>query len=98
MATARIRSLDSQIVNLEKLAVLSTTRGIGIGKKLMEDALEILEQKNIFKVVIHAQEDVTGFYQKLGFGPVEERWVEETICYMAMEKSLLHQESCQKIL
>jgi predicted GNAT family N-acyltransferase len=35
---------------------LSTARGQGIGKKIMEKAIEVVAQKNIQEVLIHAQE------------------------------------------
>ncbi len=39
VGTARIRYLDDKTAKIERLAVLSTARGQGIGKKIMENAL-----------------------------------------------------------
>jgi predicted GNAT family N-acyltransferase len=67
VGTARVRYLDNQIASIKKLAVLSNARRQGIGKKIMEKALELAAQKNIKEVVIRAQEYVKGLYQQLGF-------------------------------
>jgi predicted GNAT family N-acyltransferase len=93
VATARIRYVDSQLAKIENLAVLSTARGIGIGKKLMENALEIVEQNNIPKVVIDVPENVREFYKKLGFDTLSEKWTYDSISYVEMSKDLLGTES-----
>ena len=93
VATARIRYVDSQLAKIENLAVLSTARGIGIGKKLMENALEIVEQNHIPKVVIDVPENVREFYKKLGFDTLSEKWTEDSISYVEMSKDLLGTES-----
>jgi predicted GNAT family N-acyltransferase len=67
VGTARVRYLDNQIASIEKLAVLSNARRQGIGKKIMEKALELAVQKNVQEVVIRAQYYVKGLYQQLGF-------------------------------
>ncbi len=41
VGTARMRCLSEQSTSIEKLAVLSTARRQGIGKKIMEKSLEI---------------------------------------------------------
>lgn len=67
VGTARIRFLDASTVKLERLAVLSEARNQGIGRKIMESALEFLINEKIVTVKIHAQTAVKHFYQTLGF-------------------------------
>jgi predicted GNAT family N-acyltransferase len=88
VGTTRIRYLEQKIAKIERLAVLSTTRGRGIGKQLMEKALERVAQKNVREVVVHAQEYVKGLYQKLGFEQVGERFEEAGIAHVKMIKRL----------
>lgn len=45
MGTARIRDLDNQTAKIGRLAILSIARGQGIGKKIMEKAIEIVDKK-----------------------------------------------------
>jgi predicted GNAT family N-acyltransferase len=75
VGTARIRCLSKQITSIEKLAVLSTARRQGIGKKIMEKSLEIAAQKNVEELVINAQEYIKGLYQQLGFEQEGERFM-----------------------
>jgi len=88
VGTTRIRYLEQKIAKIERLAVLSMTRGRGIGKQLMEKALEIAAQKNVQEVVVHAQEYVKALYQKLGFEQVGERFEEAGIAHIKMIKTL----------
>jgi predicted GNAT family N-acyltransferase len=88
VGTLRIRYLDKQLAKIERLAVLSTARGQGIGKKLTEKAIDVLEQKEISKVMIHAQEYVKGLYEKLGFEQVGGIFEEAGIPHVKMIKYL----------
>lgn len=88
VGTARIRYLDSQTAKIERLAVLSTARGKGIGKEIMEKAVEIAKQKSIQQVVVNAQEYVKGLYQQLGFEQVGEIFDEAGIPHVKMIKRL----------
>jgi predicted GNAT family N-acyltransferase len=88
VGTARIRYLDHKTAKIERLAVLATARGQGIGKKLMEKALDVAAQKDIKEVVIYSQEYVKGLYQKLGFEQEGERFEEASILHVKMRKPL----------
>jgi len=88
VGTTRIRYLDDQTVKIERLAVLSTAREQGIGKKIMENALSFIASKNIREVVIHSQEYIKSFYQKLGFVEEGEIFEEAGIPHVKMRKSL----------
>ncbi|MFN6560376.1 MAG: GNAT family N-acetyltransferase [Nostoc sp. ChiSLP01] len=88
VGTTRIRYLDGQTAKIERLAVLSTARGQGIGKKIMENALFFLASKNIREVVIHSQEYIKDLYQKLGFVEEGQIFEEAGIPHVKMRKSL----------
>lgn len=88
VGTARIRYLDNKTAKIERLAVLSIARGQGIGKKLMEKALDIVAKRNIKEVLIHAQEYIKGFHQQLGFEQEGEIFDEAGIAHVKMRKKL----------
>lgn len=88
VGTARVRYLDNHTAKIERLAVLSTARGLGLGKKIMEKALEIATQQNIKEVVIHAQAYIKGLHQKLGFQEEGEIFEEAGIPHVKMRKKL----------
>ena len=88
VGTARIRYLNEQIAKIERLAVLSTARGLGIGKKLMQEAIQVAKQNNVQEVVIHAQEYVKGLHQQLGFKQIGEVFEEAGIPHVQMIRQL----------
>jgi len=88
VGTARIRYLDHKTAKIERLAVLATARGQGIGKKLMEKALDVAAQKDIKEVVIYSQEYVKSLYQRLGFDKEGQRFEEAGIPHVKMRKRL----------
>jgi predicted GNAT family N-acyltransferase len=88
VGTARIRYLEQQTAKIERLAVLSTARGLGIGKKLMVKALDVAQENNTQDIVVNAQEYVKDLYQQLGFEQVGERFEEAGIVHIKMIKRL----------
>ena len=88
VGTARIRYLDYKTAKIERLAVFPLARGKGIGKQMMEVALDIAAKKNIQEVVIHAQQYIIGLHQKLGFEPEGEIFEEAGIPHVKMRKKL----------
>ena len=89
VGTARIRFLDDKTAKIERLAVLPIARGQGIGKKIMEKALEVIASNNIPEVVIHAQEYVKGLHQQMGFEEEGEIFEEAGIRHVKMRKWLV---------
>ena len=88
VGTTRIRLLDETTAKLERLAVLPNFRKYGIGRKLMETALEFLSKRNFLIVRIHAQAAVKEFYQKLGFVAEGAIFEEAGIPHIKMSKQL----------
>ncbi|MCC5607187.1 GNAT family N-acetyltransferase [Nostoc sp. CHAB 5834] len=86
VGTTRIRYLDYKTAKIERLAVLSTARRQGIGKKMMIKALEVIATKNIPEVVIHAQEYVKILYKKLDFVEEGHIFEEAGIPHVIMRK------------
>ncbi|MEH1951005.1 MAG: GNAT family N-acetyltransferase [Nostoc sp.] len=90
VGTARIRYLDDKTAKIERLAVLSTFRGQGIGKKIMENALQVIANQNIPEVVIHAQEYIKDLYKKLDFIEEGEIFEEVSTLHVKMRKVFSH--------
>lgn len=71
--TARIL-LKGETAKIGRVCVLPRARGIGLGAKLIEAALELARgQSGLTRAVLGAQIQALGFYEKLGFtafGPV----------------------------
>lgn len=88
IGTARIRYLDDTTAKIERLAVLPIARGKGIGKLIMEKAIELAAKKKIGEVIIHAQKYIQGLHQKLGFEPEGAAFEEAGISHVKMRKKL----------
>ena len=68
--------------------VLSLTHKIGLGKRLMQDALpKIYEEFGMKTILIHSQKHAEEFYLKLGFLTVSDVFLEEGVEHVTM---LLH--------
>ena len=69
--------------------VLTTERGKGYGIKVMETAMEVCrKQLGCSHIVVHAQVQVTGFYEKLGFRVTSDIFDECGILHKRMETDL----------
>jgi predicted GNAT family N-acyltransferase len=88
IGTARIRSLDNGAAKLERVAVLLTYRGRGVGRAIIEAAIEFLQQQQVAEIKLNAQLHTTLFYQKLGFEPYGEEFEDAGIPHIQMRRSL----------
>ncbi|MEM7725882.1 MAG: GNAT family N-acetyltransferase [Cyanobacteria bacterium P01_A01_bin.45] len=91
VGTARIRYFQGDIAKIERLAVLPSARGNGIGKQIMEKALEVIENNknnNTREVVIHAQDYIKKLHQQVGFEIDGETFQEAGITHVKMIKKL----------
>jgi predicted GNAT family N-acyltransferase len=86
IGTARLRYLSNQLVKIERVAVLAAYRGQGIGKQIMQTAIQFLDQNNIPVSKVHAQTHAASFYQKLGFEPQGEAFYEAEILHIEMKR------------
>ncbi len=66
--------------------VLIRQRGLGLGKKLMEDGIDaVCERMRPERICIEAQEYAIGFYEKLGFCVTSDVFMDAGIPHVAME-------------
>ena len=84
LGTARLLA-DGQI---GRMAVLAGERGRGIGRKLLDLAVEQAKQQGLTDVFLHAQADVTDFYRKAGFVVTGGTFMEAGIEHVPMRMQL----------
>jgi predicted GNAT family N-acyltransferase len=81
VGTARWRRTEKGI-KLERFAVLEEYRGNGIGEALVESVLSyVLPEPTVY---LHAQKEVIGFYEKLGFSSKGDTFIEADIVHQKM--------------
>lgn len=84
VGTLRLRILNAQTVKLERLAVLASFRGQGIGSALTRAALSQSQRQGYQQVVLHAQQYIVPLYAKLGFQAQGEPFTEAEIPHIKM--------------
>ena len=66
--------------------VLTTKRGVGLGGKLLKDALQVIRSREgVKKIYLEAQTYATGFYKREGFEIVSDEFLEDGIPHVQME-------------
>ena len=69
--------------------VLTLEHKKGLGSELMKKSIEgIKKEFNPEKIIVHAQKQAVGFYEKMGFNSVSDEYLEEGIPHITMEMSL----------
>lgn len=76
VGTVRLIAESETVGKLGRLAVISDARGLSLGKKLVQLVIHDAADRGMDSIIIHAQYDKQGFYEKLGF--VVEKGDEET--------------------
>lgn len=88
VGTARIQFLGAKQAKLERMAVLKSSRNMGIGKGIMSFIAEELKSKQVEKVILHAQQGAVEFYKGCGFKELGLPFWEAGIKHTKMERVL----------
>ena len=67
IGTARVVFPDDNIAKIERMAVLKSFRGKGVGKGIISFLNEELKRMKITHIILHAQYQVIDFYKTCGF-------------------------------
>ena len=88
IGTARVRFPEAKQAKLERMAVLKPFRCRGVGQGIVSFLVRELKNKQIEKIVLHAQHGVVGFYQSCGFSALGVPFEEADIEHLKMGKKL----------
>ena len=87
VAAGRYRLYDEQTAKLQRIAVLSTYRGHGLGRQLIELMEKEISEHNISAIILDAQLSAETFYRKLGYvTESEETFLDAGILHVRMKK------------
>ena len=75
IATCRFYETDPMTVMMGRVVVLPEFRGRQLGRKLVEEAQRWIRELGYREITIEARTTATGFYEKLGFGRIDDRIV-----------------------
>ena len=88
LACCMLTREDKNSLRLRQMAVQNNLQGKGIGASMMNFAELLARDKGYKKLIMHARETALGFYEKLGYKVVGDRFLEVTIPHFVMEKKL----------
>lgn len=71
-----------------RMAVLADQRGTGLGRRLLDEAIEQAKSRGLARVHLHAQTQAVGFYRKAGFLPEGGEFMEAGIPHQTMSLAL----------
>ncbi|HHW90259.1 MAG TPA: GNAT family N-acetyltransferase [Clostridiales bacterium] len=87
VAYARAK-VKGEVLRLGRILVKKEYRGQGLGKAIMKYCEEIAKQNNCAVLELHAQHQAIEFYEKLGYEPIGDYFLEANIKHKKMKKYL----------
>lgn len=78
-----------KVWHLGRICVRKPWRGCHLGQKVMQGLEEAARERGAEKLVLSAQVQAKGFYEKLGYHPYGEEYLDEFCPHIAMEKTIL---------
>lgn len=87
VGAGRFRELNGY-GKVERICVLSSYRGKGAGKLIMEKIHEFASTSNIKRLKLNAQEHAIPFYENLGYTVVSDTFLDAGIPHKTMEINL----------
>ncbi|KAG0379251.1 hypothetical protein BGX24_001137 [Mortierella sp. AD032] len=89
VGTARLYKYSPTVGKIGRVAVLSSTRGSGLGRLIMESLEEyVIERTDLEKLALSSQVPRKGFYEKFGYKESGEEYLDEGQPHIYMEKTL----------
>lgn len=87
IGTCRIIN-EGKVAHLGRVALLKEARGKGYGEFLLAEAEKICQSFGFEKIVLGAQVRALGFYEKSGFVPYGDIFLDADIDHRMMEKKI----------
>jgi predicted GNAT family N-acyltransferase len=85
IGAGRFRNLDG-IGKVERICVLSNSRGTGAGKLMMDKIEQYAKQNNYSALKLNAQTQAIPFYSKLGYEIISDEFMDAGIPHRTMKK------------
>jgi predicted GNAT family N-acyltransferase len=88
VATGRLVARDDGVGILGRLAVVESERGTGVGAAVVRALEQSGRELGLERIELHAQTHALSFYQRLGYEPYGDEYVEAGIEHVSMDKVL----------
>ena len=77
------------LVKMRQVAVETQNQGQGIGRKLVQEAERICQQKGVAEIILNARSSVLGFYESLNYIKEGEAFNEVGLPHVKMRKTFI---------
>src|SRR5262249_39313486 len=77
-----------EYAKIGRMAVRKAWRRCGVGRAIMHALMRIASERQVTRVVLHAQVQAIPFYTALGFAVIGEEFLEANIPHRRMERTL----------
>lgn len=78
-----------RVATIGRMAVLEAARGAGVGRRLLDLLVARAAERGFGCVELHAQVHARGFYERAGFAPYGEVYLEAGIEHVGMRRELV---------
>jgi len=83
-----LKPLDAFTLQMRQVAIVEERQGQGIGHQLVAFAEDFAREHLYQKMILHARDTAFTFYNKLGYTPVGEPFIEVKIRHLEYQKTL----------
>ncbi len=88
VGAARVYAEEPGVLHVGRVALLAACRGRGYGAELMEELRRMAEEAGVWRLVLSAQADKAGFYEKAGYSPTGRSELDEGCPHVEMQRIL----------
>ena len=88
IAYLQFKAIDESTTKMQQVAVHSEYQNQGIGRNLVIFSETFAKKEDFSQIILHAREPVIGFYERLGYTKVGDRFHEVGIPHYKMEKNI----------
>lgn len=78
----------SDVSTVGRMAVADAERGAGVGARVLDLLERRARERGVATIELHAQIGARGFYERAGYAPIGEVYLEAGIEHLTMQKSL----------
>lgn len=88
VGTLRCLCLSREAVKIQRFCILSSCRGLGIGKETMEYIEALYKNLGVSVIEMNAKFEVSAFYEKCGYKTVSDTFTEAGVVHVKMVKNI----------
>lgn len=83
-----LKNISEENIQLKQMAIAEPLQNLGFGRKIVQFGIDVAVDLGYTTMILHARENAVGFYKKLGFDIVGEKFIEIGIPHYKMIKKL----------